>query len=246
MSLMQRVGLKDRQVAATVPTLTTVELAMLDTVMRAFVRGMLDPDICMEATRAMASGDRSMRMIYNVAEEARRTNIEIQKLHDEEAQSDELQFYKSLVQKDLPSHQVASLIASYQASRNARGQSQHRPWPLHVDPQRVPTESSQPQPQQPVRDRTSYQPSAPPPVLASNPSKGNAGRGGFSGSNRRGQHQPIPKDLPDRATSKNPYINGTNTWSFNGMVSCALDVAHPVMDPRVVITRHCQHGNSHT
>ena len=39
-----------------------------------------------------------MRVIYNVAEEARRIDIEIQKLHDEEAQSDELQFYKSLMQ----------------------------------------------------------------------------------------------------------------------------------------------------
>ena len=72
-----RVGLKDRQVATSLPTLSTVESAILNTVMRAFIRGLINPVIRLEATRAMASEDRSLRMIYNLAEEARRTNIEI-------------------------------------------------------------------------------------------------------------------------------------------------------------------------
>ena len=215
--LMQRVGLKDRQVATTLPTLTSVESAMLDTVMRAFIRGLINPEIRMEATRAMASGDRSLRMIYNLAEEARRTNVELQKLHDEEAQSDELQFYKSLVQKNLPSHQVASLIASYQASRTFRGQPQpqHRPWSFHVDPSnQMSAEKPRFQENKPQEFRQEpYQPAEAFRPLSQSSSRGNAGRGGFVGSNRR-QHQPTPKELPDRSTSKNPYINGASIWSF--------------------------------
>ena len=46
----------------------------------------------------MGSRDLFMRIIYNVAEEARHIDIEIQKLYNKEAQSDELQFYNSLLQ----------------------------------------------------------------------------------------------------------------------------------------------------
>ena len=223
-SLMQRVGLKDRQVTATLPTLTPVESAMLDTVMRAFIRGLANPEIRKEATRAMASGDRSLRMIYNLAEEARRTGIEIQKMHDEETKTDELQFYKDLAHKNLPKHQVASLLASHQATKQsqqsqARPPPQYQPWTFHPEQSRPlsePAEASRNrfQSQQPTDERRpSYQSEAPP-VLASNPSKGNVGRGGFAGSTRRGQYQPTPKEIPERSTSKNPYINGTSTWSF--------------------------------
>ena len=222
--LMQRVGLKDRQVATPLPTLTSVESAMLDTVMRAFIRGLANPEIRMEATRAMASGDRSLRMIYNLAEEARRTNIEIQKLHDEESKTDELQFYKDLVQKNLPKHQVASLLASHQASKQTQQTPVHQP--PHYQSWSFPSEQSRPsseppveafrnrfQSQQPTNDRRpSYQSEAPP-VLASNPNKSNVGRGGFTGPTRR-HYQPTPKEIPDRSTSRNPYINGSTTWSF--------------------------------
>lgn len=70
---------------------------MLDTILRAFIKGLNDNEIRMEVTRGMASSDRSLRNIYQLAEEARRTNLELQKLFDEEVKTDELRFYKSLV-----------------------------------------------------------------------------------------------------------------------------------------------------
>lgn len=53
--------------------------AMLDTVLRVFIRGIADPEIQKEATRGMASAVRSLRTIYQLAEKARRTNVEIVK-----------------------------------------------------------------------------------------------------------------------------------------------------------------------
>ena len=72
-------------------------------------------------------------MIYNLAEEARRTNAEIQELLDEEVKSDQLSFYKSLVQRNVLKQQVASLLASHQASRMPKP-FQHHAWSFHQDP----------------------------------------------------------------------------------------------------------------
>ncbi|KAL9076268.1 MAG: hypothetical protein Q9161_000984 [Pseudevernia consocians] len=101
--------------------------------MRAFIRGLNDHEIRKEATRDMASTDRSLYMIYNLAEEARRTNAEIQKLLDEEVKSDQLSFYKSLVERNVSKQQVASLLASHQASRMPKP-LQHHAWSFHQDP----------------------------------------------------------------------------------------------------------------
>ena len=254
--LMQRVGLKDRQVATPnlLPTLSPVESAMLDTVMRTFIRGLANPEIRMEATRAMSSGDRSLRMIYNLAEEARRTNIEIQKLHDEESRTDELQFLRDLVRTNLPKHQVASLLASHQASKQpqqspVRQPPHYQPW-FHSDQNQQLSEPSGEafrnrfQSQQPNNDRrSSHQPETPP-ALASNPNKGNAGRGGFAGSSRRGQYQPAPKEIPDRSTSKNPTSMALLFGLSRRMGSCALSVAHLGMDPPAVTTHRFLHGSN--
>ena len=47
------------------------------------------------------------------------------------------------------------------------------------------------------------------------PSRGNVGRNANANPcSRFKNNQPLPKDLPDRSTSKNPFINGTSTWSY--------------------------------
>ena len=228
-NLMQRVGARDRPAPTpAVNALTSLEAAMLDTILRAFIKGLNDHEIRKEATRGLAATDRSLRMVYSLAEEARRTNAEIQKLFDEESKSDELLFYKNLVQKNIPKQQVASLLASHQASKAQASQastSSHQPWSISVDPpQQLPQTSAGHQHEnhhqyenhrQHENHRPSYG-SGNTPVLAHNPSKANVGRGGNSNSypSSRRNFQPTPKELPDRTTSKNPYINGTLVWSF--------------------------------
>jgi len=53
---------------------------MLNTILRAFIRGLSNSIIRAKATRGIAPITRLLKSIYNLAEEARRTNIKIQKL----------------------------------------------------------------------------------------------------------------------------------------------------------------------
>jgi hypothetical protein len=69
-NLMQRVGAKDRSALASSTTLTLLKSAMLDTILRAFITEISDHAVQREATRGMAATDRSLRSIYNLAEEA--------------------------------------------------------------------------------------------------------------------------------------------------------------------------------
>ena len=95
---MQRVEVSDKPSSTPSISLTLLESTMLNTILRAFVRGLNDHDIQKEATRGMALPDRSLQMIYNLAEKACCTSVEIQKLMDKEAKTDQLEFYKSLVE----------------------------------------------------------------------------------------------------------------------------------------------------
>ena len=49
---------------------------MLDTVIRAFTRGILDPDAWQEALRGLVSADRSLVGVYTMGEEPRRAKAE--------------------------------------------------------------------------------------------------------------------------------------------------------------------------
>ena len=116
-NIMQRVGAKDRPTSG---TLTLLESAILDTILRAFIRGLTDIEVRREATRGMASSDRSLRSIYNLAEEARRTNLEIQKMLEEEMKTEELDFYKQLAQQNLPKHQIDAFLTQYHTTKAQR------------------------------------------------------------------------------------------------------------------------------
>lgn len=222
-NLMQRVGARDRPVSAAIAGLTTLESSMLDIILRAFIRGLNDPELRKEATRGMASTSRSLRSIYSLAEEARRTNMEIQKLSSEEARSEELEFLRSLVRKNMPSHQVASLLAEHQAAKLPRP-PKYQPWsyatnPPQASPEPAP-EPSYRRPQLEESRRPSYQYEAPQ-ALVPNTNKANVGNPGKGPSNfpsnpgnRPRNFQPTPKEMPDRSTSKNPWINGTLFWSY--------------------------------
>lgn len=108
-SLMQRVGAKDRPAPNSSTTLTLLESAMLDTILRAFLKGIRDHAVRREATRGMAAADRSLKSVYNLAEEARRTNLEIQKIYEEEVKSKQFTFYKDLAERNMSKNQIDAL-----------------------------------------------------------------------------------------------------------------------------------------
>ncbi len=199
-SLMQRVGAKDRPALTSSTTLTLLESAMLDTILRAFIKGISDHTVQREATRGMAATDRSLKSIYNLAEEARRTNLEIQKLFEEEIKSKELIFYKDLAERNMSKSQIDALMTAY---HSAATPNQGPGWTFHSDPPQF-------QPAPPLMPAT-YKPETADRALILNPNRGNMGS---KPPARKFEPYVLPKDLPDRKTSKNQWINGTRTWSF--------------------------------
>ena len=182
---------------------------MLENIVRAFLRGLNNQEIRKEAARGMTSADRSLRNVYALAEEARRTNLEIQKSLNEDTKSRELRFYKSHFELNVPKHQVASLFAFF---REIEEKSPQDSWFYR-----------QKLPRQPEEQRPSYRSEAPalktavaPPVLARNPNKANAGRSNSINQNGRFRNfQPTPKATPARTESNNYWINGSKLWSMD-------------------------------
>ncbi len=120
-SLMQRVDARDRPSPishAEGSALSSLKSAMLDTILRAFIRDLIDPEIRREATRDMTSPNRSLKTIYQLTEKARRTNIEIQKLYDEEIRQNELSFYRELTQQSLPQAKIEAMLTQYHSNRS--------------------------------------------------------------------------------------------------------------------------------
>lgn len=91
-SLMQRIGAKDRPQDPN-QVLTQLESAMLDNIIKAFIRGLQDIEVKKEATRSSTALLKSLRSVYQAAEEARRLGIELRKIQDEEVRKDELDFF---------------------------------------------------------------------------------------------------------------------------------------------------------
>ncbi|SLM37519.1 hypothetical protein LPUS_07377 [Lasallia pustulata] len=116
-SLLSRVGGRDRprEITPSTPALSPLEAAMLDTVMRAFTRGIRDLDIRRDALRGLVSSDRSLYRVYSISEESRRAKGEYIHLQEEAAKAQELQFYREVVQRNMPTTQIDSLKASFHA-----------------------------------------------------------------------------------------------------------------------------------
>ena len=92
-TMMTRIDCPDRNTLPKAKPLSTLEDAMLGYMIRSFVGGILDTDVKRESTRGLASAGRSLEGVYTVAEEARRTKLEMKKLLDEEYKRRELKFY---------------------------------------------------------------------------------------------------------------------------------------------------------
>lgn len=68
----------------------------------------------------MGTTDRSLRMLYDVAESTRRVDLEIEKLFEDEAKENELQFYKEIAQRNMPKTRIDALRAIYHAKAQGR------------------------------------------------------------------------------------------------------------------------------
>ncbi|KAL8845914.1 MAG: hypothetical protein Q9221_008958, partial [Calogaya cf. arnoldii] len=191
--------------------------AILDTILRAWIRGLSDVDIRKESTRGMASVDRLLRNLYNLAKEARRTKIELDKLVEEERKANKLSFYKTVVQKNMTPVQIEALMTQFRIPA-----TENRSWSFHNDYQQenVPTGE---QLQLTAPDRSGLAPPKPfqqasssgssrPPLRTLDNTNANPRRNGWFAT--------PPRNLPPRSKSRNPFINGSKAWVHADSVLC--------------------------
>lgn len=206
MSLMQKYGARDRSPSV---TLSLAEGSLLDTFLRTWIRGLSDATIKRKCAEVMGTTDRSLRMLYDLAESTRRVNLEIQKLFEDETKENELQFYKDIAQRNMSKAQIDALLANYHAKAQGRNDypSYQPPPSYRYEAPVVPTPAPSALPQQRP--------------LASNPNRANQGPplNNQQAPQGRPRYPPVStKNLPDRKTSKNPWINGSRVfdWKADG------------------------------
>ncbi len=157
-----------------------------------------DHTVQKEATRGMAATDRSLKSVYNLAEEARRSNLEIQKLFEEEMKSKKLIFYQDLAERNMSKSQIDALMTAYQSSAAS---NKGPGWTFHSDPPQI--QSAPPPIPSSYRSENAdqafntYRPEVAERALMTNPNRGNMGP---KPSARRFELYVVPKDLPDRKT----------------------------------------------
>ncbi|KAL9001958.1 MAG: hypothetical protein Q9188_005090 [Gyalolechia gomerana] len=192
----------------------------LASVVQAFIKGIDDAYIRKKVYKGWQD-DFSLRNVYNLAEQARRSKAEVAKRINEEAKDAELHQLRSFIQHLPPSQveRVKSALATdlnglpewlRQAQAQARSESTFQSQPLALPAPSGPAQSSfqQPEHRQQPEPRQIYEqrPSASGrPPLRDAPTSGN----------RRGPFRPEPKGLPEASKSKNPYINGKLIWSID-------------------------------
>ena len=204
-TLMSRFNARDRPSSTSVLAilLTLMKSAVLKMVMKAFVRDLIDEDIQLRATEDLATSDRSLRGVYALAETARKIKMKLKKMADEREKLRELQFYKSLVQKNMSRTQIEALLTTYDKKPAPASWTFESQGHIYEDDQTSPRKSVVPHPS-----------ASHPQVLKQiQPASRRLDEGSFR--NSRGPFQPTLKELPDRTSSKNAYINGFILYNYN-------------------------------
>ena len=93
---MQRVKSKNRFLTI---ALNIFESIMLNIIMRAFVKNIIDFDVKKKAIKNLIAIDRFLKVIYNLAKKARKIKLKIKKQMNEEFKIKKLKFYRALIQK---------------------------------------------------------------------------------------------------------------------------------------------------
>lgn len=84
-------------------SLTSLKTTMLNSILKSFVKKIENAEVRKKANREMASTDRSLKMIYQSAKEARRNNIQLQKQYEEELRNEDVLVSQKVSPYHLPS-----------------------------------------------------------------------------------------------------------------------------------------------
>lgn len=214
-NIMSRFGAKDRPLPGTGVSFSQVDSFTLDSVIQAFVKGIGDAYIRKKVYKNWQD-DFSLRNVYNLAEQARRSKAEVAKRINEEARDAELHQLRSFIQHLPPSQveRVKSALATNPGNlpdwlQQTPGRSEAPPQRQQLSLPPSPAHTSSHTPAEP-RQTQEQQPSTYAPAAGRRPL-----RDGPSYGNRRNPARPEPRELPEAIKSKNPYINGTLVWSID-------------------------------
>ena len=106
---MLRVGARDRLGEK---KLSLLEVSTLDSILKAFMKGLADDNIRRDTIRGLGAAGRSLQGICNVALEAEQTRRELSELLDEDLHSKEFQLYKDLVHRNMDHNKIEALLLS--------------------------------------------------------------------------------------------------------------------------------------
>ena len=110
--MMQRISAKNRPVLE-IETFSFLKSAMLDNVLKSFLKRLFDEDVRKKIIKILISFDKSFREMYVVAKKIRRTKQKFQKFQKKENQFKALNFYRNIVEKNMSSEQIQVLMVSY-------------------------------------------------------------------------------------------------------------------------------------
>lgn len=154
------------------------------------MKGLADDNIRRDTIRGLGAASRSLQRVCDIALEAEQTRRELSELLDDDLHSREFQLYKDLVHRNMDHDKIEALLLSCKTD-TLLPKWGHEPSPL-TRPSSVP-----------LPKQSTY-----------NPPVQGPGYGSSSFENKRLPHRPAlsSKNLPDRSTSKNQYINGKSVW----------------------------------
>ena len=115
--IMQRMRVSDRSTVLESTPLSPLKAIMLDKVFRSFVEGIKDVRVRREASRGMTTSDRSLKMIYQATEEARRNNVQLQKQYEKKLRKYELKFLRDFALKNLPKQKIDVMFTSFHVDK---------------------------------------------------------------------------------------------------------------------------------
>ena len=111
MTLMLKTDAKDR---TSNRDLSFLKHSILNIVMKAFVRGLADIDVRKKIIRDYIMIERSLKKLFNLAEDSNKIRKKLNKFMKKERKSRKLTFYKKIVKKNMPQKRIEAFMTSYE------------------------------------------------------------------------------------------------------------------------------------
>ena len=112
---MNKINARDRLSLTVVKILFLILMksAVLKMMIKVFVRELMNEDIQLRVIEDLITSNKLLRNVYFLAETARKIKIKLKKMIDEREKLRKLQFYKSLIQKNMFRTQIETFFTIY-------------------------------------------------------------------------------------------------------------------------------------